>query len=54
MSQLSENQKVNIDIQPIGRRVEIDSSKSLLAAVQNVGVGLVCLWGGGLYSTPSF
>ena len=40
------NKKLNIDMQPVGRRIEIESGKTLLDASREAGVGIVSLCGG--------
>lgn len=44
--QTSEPKILVVDMQPVGRRVEIEAGKTLLAAAQEAGVGLVSLCGG--------
>ena len=47
MTQLiSKSNKFMIDMQPVGRRVEIEAGQNLLEAAQAAGVGLVSLCGG--------
>src|SRR3990170_2975650 len=43
----SSSHKLHVDIQPIGRRAEIDPGETLLAAAQSAGVELVAICGGG-------
>lgn len=40
------SKKLVVDMQPIGRRIDIESGKTLLEAAQAAGVGLVSLCGG--------
>jgi uncharacterized 2Fe-2S/4Fe-4S cluster protein (DUF4445 family) len=43
---MSENKKLIVDMQPVGRRVDIAEGSTLLEAAQSAGVGLVSLCGG--------
>lgn len=45
-STMSENKKLIVDMQPVGRRVDIAEGSTLLEAAQSAGVGLVSLCGG--------
>jgi uncharacterized 2Fe-2S/4Fe-4S cluster protein (DUF4445 family) len=38
--------KIVVDMQPVGRRIDIDAGKTLLEAAQEAGVGVVSLCGG--------
>ncbi|HJW84466.1 MAG TPA: 2Fe-2S iron-sulfur cluster-binding protein, partial [Anaerolineae bacterium] len=46
-SAYSSSRKLHVDMQPIGRRAEIDPGETLLAAAQSAGVELVAICGGG-------
>lgn len=43
---MAENKKLIVDMQPVGRRVDIAEGSTLLEAAQSAGVGLVSLCGG--------
>ena len=42
----SKSKKIIVDMQPVGRRIDIETGTTLLAATQMAGVGLVSLCGG--------
>ena len=46
MSDIDKPHKFNVDFEPVGRRVEVDSGTTLLAAAQKAGVELVAVCGG--------
>ncbi len=46
MTQQMPKQTVIVDMQPVGRRIEIEAGKTVLEAAQAAGVGLVSLCGG--------
>jgi uncharacterized 2Fe-2S/4Fe-4S cluster protein (DUF4445 family) len=43
---MTNSKKIIVDMQPVGRRIDIDAGKTLLEAAQEAGVGLVSLCGG--------
>ncbi len=43
---MNKSQTLIVDMQPVGRRIEIEAGKTVLEAAQSAGVGLVSLCGG--------